>query len=60
MLEGSDIQINQKESVKLTKNSRGYGWEIKLLSDDIEKEIERLDKINKKLNVKYGDDLDID
>ena len=31
--------INQKESIKLTKNSRGYNWEIKLIEDKMNKDV---------------------
>lgn len=37
-------EIEQKESIKLIKNTKGYNWEIKLLSLDIG-ELERLNNI---------------
>ena len=40
--EKEGIQVEQSESVKLIKNSRGYNWEIRLLEVDIE----RLSKLN--------------
>lgn len=37
-----------KESIKLEKNSRGYNWEIKVLSDRAtEEDIKRLEQLNK-------------
>jgi len=42
--------IEQKESIKLIKNTKGYSWEIKLL----EINLERLDEINKQMESKYG------
>ena len=42
--------IEQKEGIKLTKNTKGYNWEIKLLSLDLE----QLHKINMQLIEKYG------
>ncbi len=59
---------NQRESIKLMKMSKGYQWEIKLLSGSIisqghtitltlgDKELTRLEEIDKKLREKYGDD----
>ena len=34
--------VEQKESIKLTRNTKGYNWDIKLL----EINVERLEKIN--------------
>jgi len=46
--------IEQKESVKLSKMSKGnYNWEIKLLGNT-EEQLERLKKINDDLNREYG------
>lgn len=47
--------IEQKESVKLTKNAKGdYQWEIKMLDDDIERQLTRLERFNKELEKRYG------
>lgn len=47
-----------KESVKLVKNTRGYGWEIRLLPfmSDIwtEADTKRLKQINDQLIKEYG------
>lgn len=48
----------EKESVKITKNSRGYNWEIKVitLSPDghlIEDDIDRLEKLDAKLKRRF-------
>lgn len=54
-----EIQVNeQKPSVKLTKNSLGYGWEVKLYKEDGKSLIEELKKINEKLKKEFGGDLD--
>ena len=46
--------IEQKESVKLSKMSKGnYNWEIKLLGNP-EEQLERLKKINDELTKSYG------
>jgi hypothetical protein len=37
-------EIEQKESIKLIKNTKGYNWEIKLLNLNID-ELERLNNI---------------
>jgi len=45
----------QKESIKLSKMSKGYQWEIKVIEEQAdEKLIERLDKLNKALERGYG------
>ena len=45
-----EIQINeQKSSIKLVKNSLGYGWEVKLYKEDSKSLIEELKKINDKM-----------
>ncbi len=52
-----DKPIEQKESIKLTKNAKGdYQWEIKLLAqEDIPAEllVARLDAINKDLEKRF-------
>ena len=48
--ETGQFQIEQKESIKLMKMSKGFNWEIKLLSLDVDK----LDEINKKMVEKFG------
>lgn len=44
------FQVEQKESIKLSKMSKGYNWEIKLL----EINLKRLDEINQEMVNKYG------
>ena len=48
------IKFEQREGIKLTRNSKGYTWEIKLVGDLDDKQIERLDKINLYMLNKYG------
>ncbi len=62
-----DNNILQRESIKLMKMSKGYNWEIKVLPSTIkgsiqninltlgDKEIERLEQIDKQLREKYGE-----
>lgn len=45
-----NIQIEQKEGIKLIKNTKGYGWEIKILSLDIA----QLEKLNNEMRIKFG------
>ena len=47
----------QKESIKLTRGQRGsYGWEIKILSLDIDQLVE----LNEKLIKKFDPPVDMD
>lgn len=39
------LNVEQKEYVKLIKNTKGYNWEIKVLNNDIEE----LKKLNDKM-----------
>ena len=48
MKEENDMR-DMTEYIKLTHNSRGYSWDIKI--NDLN--IERLDEINEKLKEKY-------
>ncbi len=41
--------LEQKETVKLIKNTKGYGWEIKLLDVNLE----RLEKLNNSMIEKF-------
>ncbi len=42
--------MEQKEFIKLTRNSKGYCWELKILSLDINK----LDELNTEMIKNYG------
>ena len=44
--------IEQKESIKVTKNSRGYSWEFKLLGI-VEDQFERILAIDNHLKSKF-------
>ena len=45
-----EISLNeQKPSIKLVKNSMGYGWEIKLYKENEKSLIEEIKKINDKM-----------
>lgn len=46
--------IEQKESIKLTKNAKGdFQWEIKILSLDINK----LEELNNQMKLKFGSEI---
>jgi hypothetical protein len=45
-----EMQIEQKEGIKLIKNSKGYNWEIKILSLDID----QLENLNKEMEKRFG------
>ena len=44
------LGFEQQNKIKLIKNSRGYGWELSLLSLDIDE----LERINNKMIEKFG------
>ena len=48
------LNVPQTESIKLTKNSRGYGWDIKILSLDID----ALEKINNEMKKRFDHEID--
>ena len=50
----------QQESIKLSKMSKGYQWEIRVFLDgeDDMVDLERLEKINKELEGGYGNNGD--
>lgn len=43
--------IEQKPSIKLIRNSKGYGWEIRVLDLDIK----RLEALNDEMIEKFGE-----
>jgi hypothetical protein len=52
-----EIKIESKESIKLIKNSKGWNFEIKVTDkEDIEKQMDRLDRITKRMQEKYPND----
>lgn len=56
-MENENIQIQQRESIKLKKNTKGvYEWEIKLIGEEIlidEDTIKRLKEIDDELRKTY-------
>jgi len=47
------ITISQNESIEITKNSKGYGWVIKILSTDTD----RIFKLNEELKKKFNNEI---
>lgn len=47
-------RIISKESIKLSHNTKGYTWEIKVQGDRIEEEMARLSAIDQKMMQTYG------
>jgi hypothetical protein len=46
----TENQIEQSESIKLIKNTKGFGWEIRILSLNIDKMVE----LNNRMIEKFG------
>ncbi|KKM20574.1 hypothetical protein LCGC14_1644080 [marine sediment metagenome] len=46
-----NYEVKQEPSIKLTKNSKGYNWEIRIMSHDIEE----LQRLNDLMIKKWGD-----
>lgn len=48
-------QVEQKPSIKITHNSKGYNWEIRLIGADMEV-IEKLEKLNDEMKMRFKDE----
>lgn len=49
-----EIKIESKESIKIIKNSKGWNFEVKIVDkENIEPQMDRLDRILKRLQEKY-------
>lgn len=44
--------VEQNESIKLIKNTRGYNWEIKILSLDVD----RIEQLNDEMKKRFGEE----
>ena len=47
--------VEQPSSIKLTKNSKGYAWEIKVYDLDHTNIIGKVEKLNTELLLKYSE-----
>ena len=50
-LENNEFSLNR---IELTKNTKGYGWSIKVEDKDMESVIKRIKETNIKLKTLYG------
>ena len=46
--------IQQKSSVKVSRNSRGYNWEVKVYDDDVDKALKETIRIEGECEKKFG------
>ena len=51
--EQEEVERN-KSSVKVTHNSKGYNWEVKVYDDDPDKALETTIRLEKKCEQEYG------
>ena len=58
-IETTNTIVEQKESVKLMRMSKGYQWEIKVFIEDDKSVIERIEELDKKLRQTYIGDVDL-
>ena len=50
-----NIEVGSKYSVELTRGQRGgYGWVVKVRSDDMEDVLSKVDVLNAQLHAVYG------
>jgi len=59
--DGSNRLDYTKEQIKLTRNSKGYTWEIKIVSDEehlTDADLARLESLKDKMGEQYGREED--
>ena len=49
IIQTSNVNVEQKESLKLIRNTKGYTWEIRILNLDID----RLEAINNDMILRF-------
>lgn len=49
------VTMEQKSSIKVTKNSKGYNWEVKVYDDDPDKALDKTIELEMKCQDKYGE-----
>jgi hypothetical protein len=49
IIQTSNVNVEQKESLKLIRNTKGYTWEIRILNLDID----RLESINNDMQIRF-------
>jgi hypothetical protein len=56
-----EIRIESKESIKVIQNSKGWNFEVKVTDkENIENQMDRLDRITARLQIKYPRNLQND
>ena len=58
-MDAQKVLNESQSSVKLIRNSRGYGWEIKIYDFDIEKIKEETKKTDIALRKEYAPELEV-
>ncbi len=49
-----NFTAEQKSSVKVTRNSKGYTWEVKVYDKDPDKAFDKMVELETKCALKYG------
>jgi len=49
-----NMTVEQRSSVKVVKNTKGYNWEVKVYDDDPDKALETTIRIELKCQETYG------
>ncbi len=57
-MDAQKILTESQSSVKLTRNSRGYGWEIKIYDFDEKAILEKVKETDTALRKEYAPELD--
>lgn len=50
--------VDPKSSVKVTKNSKGYNWEVKVYNDDADIALNKMIQLELKCQELYGEKLE--
>jgi hypothetical protein len=53
IIQAANLNVEQRESIKLIKNSKGYVWEIRILNTDID----RLQNIDAEMRARFRTDI---
>jgi hypothetical protein len=53
IVQAANLNVEQRESIKLIKNSKGYVWEIRILNTDID----RLQNIDAEMRARFRTDI---
>ena len=49
-----NFTAEQKSSIKVTKNSKGYNWEIRVYDEDVDKALTKTIELDTVCKVKFG------